>query len=191
MTLTTDTLRPMAEALPAVSSVIGGVFLLLGLPGLLAPARFRSAARAYPRSVWPGRVLSAVALVWSALWLQVMPLGPVAVIRPYLPVLTIGAVAAVWFWCDELLSCRAVGALLVLVPTPMLSAAQWHTSPARFFVLVLAYLLAVAGMFVVAQPYHLRDVLSWSAATPSRLRAVSVVPTAIGAALLVLGLFVF
>lgn len=189
MTITQDMLKPAAEHFALVNATIGLVLLLLGVPALAAPAPVGRLWRAYPRSVWPGRVLSVIALAWSALWLMAMPLGPLVFLRRYMLILFVVAVLAVWFLCDELLSCRAVGGLLVLVPSIMLSSAQWHPSPLRYIALVIAYLFAVAGMFLVAQPYHLRNILFWCAGSPSRIRLGGAIPTLLGLALLVAALF--
>ncbi len=184
MTITQDLLKPSSECFSAIHALLGLLLVALGLPALAAPAPVGRLWRAFPRSVWPGRLLSVVALAWSSLWLMAMPLGPLVFLRRALPVLFLVAVVAVWFLCDELLSCRAVGGLLVLVPTVMLSSAQWHPSPLRYVALVVAYLFAVAGMFLVAQPYHLRDVLFWCAASPARTRLGGAILALLGLALL-------
>lgn len=183
-TITQDLLKPGAESFSAICSVFGVLLLVLAAPALAVPRKAAEWNRAFPRSVWPGRLLSVVALVWSALWLMAMPLGPLVILRKYMAVLLVVSIAAVWFLCEELLSCRAVGGLLALSPTLLLSTAQWHPSPYRYIPLVVGYLFAIAGMFVIAQPYHLRDVLHWCAATPGRTRLGGAVLALLGALLL-------
>ena len=103
-----------------------------------------------------------------------MPLGSLLdPVLPYLQVLLPLSIAAVCAFLPDLLSCRAAGALLVLLPSPLLSAAQWHPSPWRLLVVAAAYAMAVAGMFVVAKPWLLRDAIAWTTASPRRFRAVS------------------
>ncbi len=182
--ITQDLLKPGAESLSTICMVFGVLLLALGLPALATPRPVATLWRRFPRSIWPGRVLAALALAWSALWLMAMPLGPLMVIRKYMAVLLVVAIAAVWFLCEELLSCRAVGGLLALSPTLLLSAAQWHPSPLRYIPLIVGYLFAIAGMFVIAQPYHLRDVLHWCAATPGRTRLGGAVLVLLGVLLL-------
>jgi hypothetical protein len=188
MTVTADLLKPDSSALSALALGLGILELLLTLPCIVAPAPMARAWRAFPRSVWPGRLLAAVALVWAALWLQAMPLGPVAPLKRYLPVLTPVAIIAVALLVDELLSCRALGALMVLIPAPLLSAAQWHPSPWRYVVLVAAYVIAVCGMYMVAAPYRFRDALEWATQSPGRLRLLASLEAAFGVLLIVLAL---
>lgn len=170
MTLTQDLLKPTAEHLPLLCSLFGLLLLALGTPALIRADATATAWRAYPRSTWPGRILSLIALIWSGLWLMVMPLGPLMFLRHYMVLLVIVAIAAVWFLCDDLLSCRSIGGLLVLTPTLLLSSAQWHPSLLRYIPLTIAYLFAISGMFVIAKPYLLRDLLFWCAQTPARTR---------------------
>jgi hypothetical protein len=136
-------------------------------------------------------VLAAVALLWAALWLQGMPLGPLTPLKRFLPLLTPAAIVAVWLWVDELLSCRALGGVMVLIPTPLLSAAQWHPSPWRFVILLCAYALAVGGMILLALPYRGRDALFWAARTPGRLRLLASLKAVFGLFLVVLALTAF
>ena len=185
MTLSSDLLKPGAEALPALCTAIGVVLAAIGIPALAVPEPTARLWRAFPRSVWPGRVLTAIALAWAALWLQVMPLGPLAFLQRHMVVLYVVAVAATWFLCEELLACRAVGGLLALIPSALLPSAQWHSSAVRYIPLVVGYLFAVAAMFLIAQPYHLRNVLLWGAAATERTRLLGAAVTALGAAMLV------
>ena len=170
----TIVLKPDRDSLAALAALLGAAWLALAAPGLLAPARAAAPYRRFARSVWPGRVLAAVCIAWSLLWVAAMPLGSLLdPLLPYLQVLLPVSVVAVCVFLPELLSCRAAGALLVLLPAPLLSAAQWHPSPWRLVAVAAAYAMAVAGMFVVAKPWLLRDAVTWTTASPRRFRAVS------------------
>lgn len=184
MTLSPDLLHPGPEAMRALCAATGAILAAVGLPALLAPCRTAPIWRAFPRSIWPGRLLAALALAWAALWLMVMPLGPMTFLRRWMVLLYLVAVPAVWFLCDELLACRAVGGLLALVPSALLPAAQWHPSAMRFVPLVTGYLFAIAAMFLIAQPWHLRDLLHWGATAPSRMRLLGGVLSVLALALL-------
>lgn len=188
MTATADLLKPDAPVLASLALGLGLLELLITLPCLVAPNAAAKALRAFPRSVWPGRVLMAIALVWAAFWLQAMPLGPLMPLKRFLPILTLIAIVAVAVFVDELLSCRAVGCLLVLIPAPLLSAAQWHPSPWRYVVLVAAYVFAVCGMYIIAAPYRLRDALEWATESTGRLRLLASLEAAFGVLLIVLAL---
>lgn len=188
MTISADVLKPGAAALSSLTLALGVLILAASLPSVLFPVPMARLWRSFPRSVWPGRVFAAIALAWAALWLQAMPLGPLTPVKAWLPVLTPVAVVAVAVFVDELLSCRALGGLLVLVPAPLLSAAQWHPSRWRFLILAIAYAMAAKGMYAIAAPYRMRDAVEWATRTPGRLRFLSVLDAALG--LLLVGLAV-
>ncbi len=167
------TLKPDYDMLSAVSAFVGITTAIIGLISLFSPQAAAKVWRALPRSVWPGRVLSAVCILWAALWLCIMPLGPLSVIRDLLWLLIPIAIASVCLFTPDLLTCRAIGGLFVLLPTPMLSSAAWHPSPFRYVVIVYAYAMILAGMYYIALPWLLRDHITWSLAKPIRSRVIA------------------
>ena len=188
-------LKPDFPALAAVSGVFGAVVAALALPGVARPARTAELWRKFPRSVWPGRVMTAVALAWTAAWtpsflVEFVPSAAPSLL-PLLQYALAAMILATCFALPELLSCRAAGMLMVLVPTPMLSAAQWHPSPCRYLVVAVAYAMVVAGMFTIARPWLLRDAVFAANATPRRARAVSAAFLALAAVFLFCAAFVF
>ncbi len=180
------TLKPDFPALSAIALAVGAATALLGGLSLVLPAPARRLWLALPRSVWPGRVLSIVCLVWSALWICVMPLGPLMVVRDLLWLLLPMAVAAVCIFIPDLLTCRAAGGLLVLVPAPMLSAAAWHPSLWRYAMIVYAYAMIIAGMYYIALPWLLRDHIVWAHRSPGRAKVLAAASLALGVLLVVL-----
>jgi len=183
-------LTPTLESLPQISLVAG---LLTAAPALFALAAPASAAKlfmAFPRSVWPGRAIMTLCVVWAVVWLVIMPFNFLKVLHPYLWIITPLFIAGTWFLIPDLLSCRAFGCLVALAATPMLTAAQWHPSFLRYVVIVYAYVIAVFGMFYIALPYLVRDHIAWTFAKPLRTRAVSAAFAAIGV-LLLAGYWVF
>lgn len=185
------TLKPDYDLLPAISAIIGIATAVIGLFTLALPRIADKIWRALPRSVWPGRLLTAICVLWAALWLCIMPLGPLSVIRDLLWLLVPIAIASVCIFTPELLTCRAIGGLLVLIPTPMLSAAAWHPSPFRYVVTIYAYVMIVAGMYYIALPWLLRDHITWSLAKPVRSRAIATASVTLGLALIALALTAF
>ncbi|MGI5869325.1 MAG: hypothetical protein ACOX9C_07780 [Kiritimatiellia bacterium] len=185
------TLKPDHDALPFIAFAVGAVTALLGILGLAAPSRARKLWTAFPRSVWPGRILAVIALAWSALWICVMPLGPLVFLRNLLWLLLPLAIAATWIYIPDLLACRAVGALLMLVPVPMLSTAAWHPSPWRYVMIVYAYAMIVAGMFYISLPWLLRDHIDWIHRTPQRAKAIAAAASVLGLLLVVLAFTAF
>jgi hypothetical protein len=58
---------------------------------------------------------------------------------------------------DELLAVRSLGALLVLVPAPILDAARECESLWRLVMVVLGYLIAIKGIYFIFSPHLFRD----------------------------------
>ena len=183
-------LKPTVVSLPAISLIIGLLTTLPALLTLLAPAPAEKLFKAFPRSVWPGRVIMALCVVWAVIWLVIMPFEFLKILHPYLWIITPLFIAGTWFFIPDLLSCRAFGCLAALVATPMLSAAQWHPSFFRYFIIVYAYALAIFGMYYIALPYLVRDHITWTFAKPLRTRAVSAALTFLGV-ILIAGYWVF
>ena len=183
-------LKPEPKWLWLLSLVAGACWLACSLPGLLAPAKTAPALNRIPRNTAIGWTLTIVAYIWAAAWLHIMPIGFLEVAKPFLPILAGVAIIATCVFLDDLLACRAFGGILVLVPTPLLASAQWHPSPARYFVLVVAYLMAFAGMFLIAYPYWMRDAIDWATRSARRLRLCSLPGAIVGLVLVALA-FVF
>ena len=174
-------LKPDYPHLALLSGLLGLATALLALPGVAAPER--------------AAALAVVSLAWASLWAPFVLVdflqGGAARILPWVQVAFVALAAGCIVALPDLLSCRAAGMLFALAPTPLLSAARWHPSPARLLVVLAAYAMAVAGMFWIAKPWILRDWIFAANATPRRARLVSALFLALGLALLACALFAF
>lgn len=188
-------LRPDFPALSPICVFAGILIAPIALAGVIRPGAVSGAWKKFPRSVWPGRVMTAVALAWTALWAPsfIVEFAPSMAERllPLLQYVLAGMILATCYALPELLSCRAAGLLMLLVPSPLLSASKWHPSPCRLFVVAISYLVAVCGMFVVARPWLLRDAVFFCNDTPQRTRFFSGVFLLLALALLAIGFFAF
>lgn len=128
---------------------------------LFAPTALSRVLAAFPRQRTAGIVLTAIALLWSAVLLNRMTLGELGKYKDLLYVLTPAAFFLVVIFLDELLAARAFGGLLMLYPTLMVDIARWHPSSWRLVVVTLAYILVIAGMWITLSPYKFR---TWTAA---------------------------
>ncbi len=185
------TLTPDYPDLPGISFLLGTAFLVVSVFSLLRPAAARKLFTAFPRDKASAAVLTVLALGWSYLWLYIMPLGFLIPVRPYISVLFPISVAAVWLLLPDLLSCRAAGGVLALLPTPLISAAAWHPSPWRYAVLAVAYIMAVAGMCYIAWPWMLRDNISFVWSNPRRAAAFNSAVMCLGILFVVLSFTAF
>ena len=147
--------------LSIASLLIGLLALTAGGISLAAPARVRAGLAAFPRSIWPGRILAAIDLTWAAYELSLMHLGMFDAWKVHLFWLTPVAIALCVVYLDELLSPRALGGLLLLAAGPVLNAARWHPSDWRLIVTVIAYLWIVLGLVLLLSPWWFRRISIW------------------------------
>jgi uncharacterized protein YjeT (DUF2065 family) len=178
--------------LSVIALFIGLLAMVGGGFSLAAPARVSAGLAAFPRSIWPGRVLAAIDLVWAAYELSRMHLGGFDAWKVHLYWLTPIAVFLCVKFLDELLSPRALGGFLLLAVGPMLDAARWHPSDWRLVITVIAYLWVVAGLVFLLSPWWFRRVADWTKSFgDSLLRVGGAVKALMGLGLVVLALFVY
>lgn len=138
--------------------LIGLLALAAGGISLLAPARVRAGVAGFPRSVWPGRVLATVDLIWAAYELSRVHLGMFDAWKVHLCWLTPIAIYLCIQFMNELLSVRALGGLLLLVAGPVLNIARWHPSDWRLVITVIAYLWILLGLLFLMSPWWFRRI---------------------------------
>ncbi len=171
----------------ALAGTMGVIDLLL----VLAPSRARDAMRVFPRSVWPGRVLSAAGFVWAAWLLRDMPMGPLEAYKGWLAMATPVVIGLTWIYVDELLAPRALGGLLLLIPAPILVAARLHDSRWSVVMSAVCYVMIVKGLVLVLSPYVFRTWTERFLPTDGACRVAGCAGVAAALALVVLALTVY
>ncbi len=178
--------------LSVVAFLIGLLALTGGGLSLLAPARVRAGVAAFPRSVWPGRILAAIDLVWAAYELSQMHLGMFDAWKVHLVWLTPVAIVLCAIYLDDLLSPRALGGLLLLVAGLVLDIARWHPSDARLVVTVMAYSWILLGLTFLLSPWWFRRSSRWLVGSSDRVvRITGTVKALFGLGLIALALLVY
>lgn len=170
--------------------LLGGLITLFGMLLIGGGPVQTAGLRRFARHVWTGRILATLAWIWGAYALYMMPLDFISSYRDYIPFAALIAIPLTWFWMDELLTCRAIGGLLVLFPTPLLQVADLHPSPWRLVMVAITYLGLITGMLLILYPYYLRRILDWLATHSLGRRACGAATLAVGLLLLTLGLTV-
>ena len=170
---------------------VGAVLMAVNLAMVLAPDPLRRLLLAFPRSRWPGWLLTTIDLGWVSWVVYHASLGSFDGLKPSLFLLTPLAFVLLVFFMDELLAPRALGGLLLLLANPILNAARWHPSPWHFVMTVLAYVWVVAGIVLVLSPFRFRQVAGFATRTDARCRIGGLIRMALGLLLLALGLTVF
>lgn len=178
---------------PLVIAALGmaAILAILSLPCLVGPEQTVSALGKFPRNRVAAGVLTAVCMFWSAMIVYSAELGRFESLKPGLMLLAVVLFFLVFFLMDELLASRALGGLFLLAATPILSAARSHDSSLRLVPVVLAYLIVVAGMALVLNPYLFRKAVERIGVSSARWRAIGGVGMATAILLLALALLVY
>jgi len=142
--------------LAKVSFWMAAVLGALAVPCLAVPARSREALRRLPRSRAAGWILAAADIAWVVWIVMHATLGRFEGLRPVIYLLAPVAVFLMGMFMEELLAPRALGALMLLIPTPVLAMVRWHESPLRLVVVVLCYVMVLVGMTLVLSPFQFR-----------------------------------
>ncbi|NOU35230.1 MAG: DUF2065 family protein [Kiritimatiellaceae bacterium] len=172
--------------------LIGLLALTGGTISLLSPARIRAGVAAFPRSVWPGRILAAIDLIWAAYELSLMHLGMFDAWKVHLYWMTPIAIFLCVKYLDELLSPRALGGFLLLVAGPVLDAARWHPSDWRLIVTTFAYLWILLGLTFLLSPWWFRRIaVKLTGSGDNAVRITGAIKAAVGLGLIALALLVY
>lgn len=177
-------------SLAVVASILGILTIGAGLFMVGAPALVRRGVESFPRSVWPGRILLAVDMVWSAYAVTQMHLGGFDAAKVHLYWLAPLCIILGCLYLDDLLSVRALGGLLLLVAGPLLGIARFHPSAWRLVITVMCYLWIIAGLFWVLEPWWFRRVGSLIR-SDSAMRACGAVKTLAGIGFIILAITVY
>jgi uncharacterized protein YjeT (DUF2065 family) len=154
--------------------LLGGLYIFM----VVRPEQFRQMLNAFPRSIWPGRILAAIDMIWVITvlhnadfggfnWikgllvkalpaLDALPLGIFNFLKDPVVLAGIAAYFLIIKYLDELLAPRALGGLMLLIANPILNAARWLDTPWRLVVVVVAYIIVIKGILLVLSPFKLR-----------------------------------
>ncbi|HMP74332.1 MAG TPA: hypothetical protein PKE55_13815 [Kiritimatiellia bacterium] len=136
--------------------LIALLFGSFGLDFLLRPRSAQAGLAAFPRHRIAGVVLATFALLWAAWLLNTMQLGFLDAYKPTLFFLTPIAIYLVITYLDDLLGPRALGGLMMMLPTALLDASRWHDSSLRYLPIVIAYLFVIFGIWLTLCPFRFR-----------------------------------
>lgn len=177
--------------LKLISITIGLFMLLVRLPGVLAPQKYREFAVKFPRNIFLGRVLMGIvaAIVWWIMYHAATDEWKWAQ-----PVVFIGVPVAYWLvyqFGTPYLAMRATAALMLLAAKQMLNATDVSEAPLRLVVVIFAYLWVITAIWLASAPHHFRDLIGWTMANDQRCRAACLAGSLVGVALIGLGLFAY
>ena len=169
-------------------SLTGLILIGLYLWVYLKPLGADKVFRAFPRSVWPGRVLALISVIWFGLNLRQVDLGGFNPAKQALFVLVpLGYVLLVRYLSD-LLAVRGLCALVLLGAKPVITFARWHGTPASLALVIFWYLLILKAMFLMVYPHLWIRGLNRMREDASLRKAGAIAGMAVGGVLLVAGL---
>ncbi len=162
----------------------GLLLLVLGLPLVLGHSGYAAVLKGFPRSTVATYLLFGAGAAWflNAIW----HLSP-ADFGDYRKLLFVAfaAIAALAFKCvPDFLAVRGGCVLVLMAAMPLLDAAYMeYEKPQRLFMVTLVYFALALAIWFGAQPWRMRDFLSWLFARPGRARGVGGVLAGYGALL--------
>ncbi len=171
------------------TGIVLGVFLLaVHLLALVKTDSAQGFLKQFPRNYKWGVILLTIDFAWSMLIMSHMDMGEFFNLRTtFLFVLPVAFVLVLLF-VKEFLAVRALGALMLLVSGPVLTAAFLQPPATRLVVPLLAYAWIIAGMFFVGMPFLMRDGVGWITTTGARWKMAALSGIAYGAVMLVLAM---
>lgn len=177
--------------LSVLSILLGLIFALPQIYGVLKPARFGEMMRKFPRYTPIGYVLMLLATVWFLMNLRLESVSDFVSFKPVLfglfGLVGIGACLFV----RDFLPVRGLAVLFLLMAKLMVDSARWVDSEWRLVIVTWAYVWVIAGMWFTISPWRMRDLIDWGTANEQRIRLLSGLRLGFGLFVVILGLTVF
>jgi hypothetical protein len=148
-------------------------------------AKTQAFLKTFPRSFQWGVILLTIDMIWSVFALSNMDMGEFFNMRRTFIMVTVGGYVAVLIYVKEFLAVRALGALMLLVAGPVLTAAFLQPQMSRLLLPILAYVWIIVGMYFIGMPFLMRDWINWLLAKPKRWNLAVYSGIGYGAVLLV------
>ncbi|MEN9359490.1 MAG: hypothetical protein RL095_1025 [Verrucomicrobiota bacterium] len=145
---------------------------VLALAAAFLRVRSPEAASRFSRERIAGAVLASFALLWGGLEAHILLGQDFGMITQLLPYLVPAAIVATALWMDYLLA-RALAGIFLLLVCQLLPLAFAAAVPGRLCLALSLYPLAIAAMFVLGQPWRLRDWLEKTASRPALAKAAA------------------
>jgi hypothetical protein len=181
----------MHITLSTLAVVLGLVYALPQVYGVLKPAAFGASARKFPRSLPWGFVLMLGATAWFLYYFNLESVSDFAAYKPML-MMFFGAIGvASCFFVQDYLAVRGLAVVLMLVAKLICDTGRLADTEWRLVLITWAYVMVIAGIWFTIYPWHLRDLVNWSTANEKRIRLASAIRLAFGLFVAVLGFTVF
>lgn len=157
-----------------LATLLPGLLLLaLGLPLALNHSGFAAALKAFPRSTAAAYVFFGAGAAWFLYGVLHLSPADFGEYRVWLFVgFTVIAVLA-FRSVPDFLAVRGLCTLVLMGAMPLLDAAYMeYDKPRRLLMVSVVYVAIALAIWLGAQPWRLRDFLTWMFARPGRARLV-------------------
>ncbi|MFZ2278605.1 MAG: hypothetical protein WAW39_12435 [Prosthecobacter sp.] len=131
-------------------------------------AKTQAFLKAFPRTYSWGVILLTIDFLWAEFALVNMDMGEFFNMRDKFMMIVAAGYVAVLIYVKEFLAVRALGALLLLVAGPVLTAAFLQPQTSRLLLPILAYVWIIVGMFFIGMPFLMRDWVNTLISKPQR-----------------------
>ena len=185
-----DTMSEISS-LTVYAVVIGSVMLGFCLAWFSFPQTINAWLAVFPRNVWAGRILAAIDITLVTFLLLAEGFSWVNAHRQLVFLAAPAAFLVIIFLMDELLSVRALGGLLLLIPFWILKAAFLHPAASKLLMTGFAYLLVVVGIALVWSPYLFRKFVVRANVGARPGPSIVLAGSVLGLAMIVLGLIAY
>ena len=177
--------------LSGLAIVLGLIFALPHIYGVLRPGAFGQLLRRLPRFTPLGYVFITAATAWFLANLRQESVSDFASFKPFLFWLFALVGVGTCLFVKDFLPVRGLAVLLLLMSKSMVDSARWVDTNWRLVIVTWAYVWILAGMWFTVSPYRLRDLIEWGTATEKRVRWLSAVRLGFGLFVVLLGLTAF
>ncbi len=127
---------------------------------LAIPDRTAALMKAMPTSLATGCILTAIAWIWAAFTLNAYPIDFLSFIQgPPTFIIAIVCIPLSCLLMPDLLACRALAALYMLYPMPLILATRDAETAWRLLPITLGYISLTLGMVIMFYPWHLRRLI--------------------------------
>lgn len=144
-----------------IALLLGGLMLSGSLLALFKPDRVKKAMVRFPRSKYPGWILTALCCIFGAYYAFKMNMGFLEAYKKAIFLLTPAVFFASVVYMKELLSARSLGGFLLLVAVPILDIARWHESVWRLVIVFLVYVWIIYGLVLLLSPWYFRKTVEF------------------------------
>jgi len=177
--------------LSTLAIIIGVVFSIPQIFGLVNPKAFADQARKFHRNEAVGFALMGIGTLW---FLQNLNNEAIADFAAYKKLMLTGfglIGVATCIYVRDYLAVRGFAICLLLSAWATLNYTRWAESEWRLVLVVWAYIWIVVGMWFTVSPWRMRDYLQWLTANEQRIRISSAARLCFGIFVALLGVTVF